>query len=300
MPDIAASIETILGSGYSGAANLDGNWLMLRSSTATEDDNLIKSTGNMANLIPHRTGEVPVRNRRSLTLNLNADLTYAAIQAAVANSFTWRTAGSNGKQSTVSVILANGEGYQSTQAYVESFTLQVPEGQLGQISFAVKCHVWSNLSGDVTPRLGGYFNPFFDSSHQPIPHWAAPVEHGGHPGIPTSWSLSVNNAYTYYQLCEGVTDLPPNPRVVVPGPMMVDLNLTTLAYPSARPTEWTTDVSCQIGGYNISGVTVPATTITFPLLVRDPSRQVTGFGDQNMPVKWQASWKSVGICPTVT
>lgn len=295
----AASIQTMLGLGYAGAANIDGFWMMLKGSSVSEDDNIIKSSGAIANSVPLATGEIPVRNRRSLSISVSSDLTYSSARCAAANSFNWRNSGFFARACNVSLYLANGEGYFSNQAFVDQISISVPEGQLGSVQFTIKSYVWTDLAGSVTPRLQAAFNPYASGLHQPIPHWAAPVNHPGQPGVPLNWTLNINNGYQFYQLVEGVFGYPPNPRVIVAGPLIVDLNLTTLAYPGQRASEVSSGVQCQMGGYTVSGVAVPGTLFTLPVVYRDPSRQAQGFGEQNVPIKWQAAWKVLGPCPGV-
>ena len=293
----AASLSTILGQGYSGAANLDGRWLMLTASSAQEDDNLIKSTGSISNQIPQATGEIPVRNRRSLNLSLSCNLTAESVALVRENTLDWRLAGLNGKPSSITAYLANGEGYSSDEAYVRSAALSAPEGGLCTCTFSVVAYRWSDLASlATTPRSQARFIPFGSALHQPIPHWMTSVDHPGHPGIPLSWSLSLDNGYSFYQVCEH-TPYPPTPRVVVPGPLIADLNLTTLAVPGSRPAETAMNVAVRIGGGTTAGVTVPLTTFNIPLMCRDPARSAQGFGDQNTPIRWQASWKALGAVP---
>jgi hypothetical protein len=293
----AASLSTILGLGYSGAANLDGRWLMLTASSAQEDDNLIKSAGSISNRIPSAAGEVPVRNRRALNLSLTCNLTAEAVSLAHENTFDWRLAGLNGKPSSLTVYLANGEGYAADEAYVQAATLSAPEGGLGTCTFSVIAYRWNDLSAATgTPRSQARFIPFGSALYQPIPHWMTSVDHPGHPGVPLSWSLSLNNGYSFYQLCE-TTPYPPTPRAVVPGQVVADLNLTTLAFPGSRPGETAVNVAVRIGGGTTAGVAVPLTVFNIPLMYRDPARSAQGFGDQNAPIKWQASWKALGAVP---
>ncbi len=293
----AASLSTILGLGFSGAANLDGRWLMLTASTAPEDDNLIKSTGSISNQIPTAAGEIPVRNRRSLNLSLSCNLTAESVALAHTTTLDWRLAGLNGKPSSLTVYLANGEGYTADEAYVQSAVLSAPEGGLCTCTFSVVAYRWNDLSAlNATPRSQARFIPFDSALHQPIPHWLTTVDHPGHPGVPLAWTLSLNNGYTFNQLCE-VTPYPPTPRVVVPGPLLAELNLTTLAFPAARPAETAANVTVRVGGSVTAGVAVPLTTFTIPVMYRDPARSAQGFGDPNAPIKWQASWKALGVVP---
>lgn len=297
MPPTASSIQTMLGLGYAGSINVDGYWLMLRGSSATEDDNIIRSAGNFSNQIPFSVGEIPVRNRRALTLGISTDLTLNSLAVALVNTLSWRNAALNGKASTVYVYLANGEGYYSPEAYVDSATISVQEGQMGQASFQIKSWLWQDLYGNPTPRAQAAFIPFAASAHQPIPHWATTVNHPSQPGVPLAWNLALHNQYQFYQLLE-ITPYPPTPRVVTPGLLTGDLSLTTLADPGARPQEGAINVSIQIGGGPISGTVVPLTTIVIPEVVRDPNRQGLGWGEQNSPIRWQASWKIIRQCPT--
>jgi hypothetical protein len=280
----SASIEDLLGLGYTGTALIDGKRLLLRGSSISQEPSWIRS-GGRSTVISNSTGGILIPNRNVLNLNLQADLTVNSLSCARIN-YLWRSLNLNGKVTTGTVYIGTGEGFLLNEAYVEQINIASPENSLTQVSFSIKSYDWTDLSGSPTPRENNVGNPR-DVANQPIPHWKTSVTHSAHPGIPVAWSINIAHGYQYYQFCEGYL-VPPVPKAVVPGPLQWDLNLTTLARPGERPELSATGVNIDIDG----------STITIPSVRLDPSKTSPGFGEQNSILRWQASWKALGNAPS--
>jgi hypothetical protein len=199
-----------------------------------------------------------------------------------------------------SLFLANSEGYYSPEAYIQACNVAAPENGFCSCSFSLIAFRWQdNFAGASTPRSQSPFTPYQNANLQPIPHWLTQVSHPGHAGTALSWSLHLQNQYQFIFLCEG-TPGPPTPRIANIGPLESEFTYTTLAYRNNRPSEIARGAQLKVGGGGVGGVTIPAAYLNFPELYRDPNRSPQGFGDLNSPIRWQATWHSLGTCPFVT
>lgn len=292
------SIQQILGLGYAGAAHIGPAWVLLMPSSAEEADNLTKSAGTTSTDIAFATGQIPVRQRRALNLTLNCLLTPSSAGLIHTTTFDWRNNQLTLSNGPVTVFLANQEGYYTPEAYVNSVSLSVQENAIATIAFNITAFLWSDYYAFTgVPRSQAAFIPYNNSDYQPIPHWLVQVSNTSQPGVVTDFNYTLNNNWQFGFLAEA-TPAPPTPRMITPGPLDIDLNLTTIAYGNTRPLDQAVDVQIQIGGGTVAGIGLAKLIINHPFMYRDPSRQITGFGSQNEVLKWQANWKCFRQAPS--
>lgn len=285
-------LDNILGLGYAGAAVVNGTPLLITGSSASEKDNLMQSQAAPSNMLSLATGRIPVRNRRTLEVNLTCVGTYAAMQQALYQTVQWRALGLTASPCSMIINLANGEGYTSTEAWVQSASISVQENALTQVSFNIITYIWTDSGAAMsTPGIQQVINPIA-LVNQPIPHWACIVNNAiYHPGVVTSFSLNMTNDYKFHSLCEATVG-PPHPRVVTPGRLNLSVQMTTLALRGARPSDRATGATFLMGAG-------PTTTLVIPLMTRD-DRSTQSFGEQNGAIRWQSTWKAFGNSPVAS
>lgn len=287
----------ILGLGYAGLAIFDGVPVPLLSSTPDVQENLLKSQGTISTAIPNAVGEVPIRDRSALNISLSMQLCRATAALAGQASVAWWLAGLNGRSHTLNVYGATGLGFTSPEAYVSSVGISVPDNSLGTVTFNITAYRWVRTPGGVLPRHQVGFTPYMNPAYQPIPHWDTTCQHTGMPGITQAFNVNFNNNYAFNQLCEAYGQVP-TPRMIYPSYLTVDLSLTTIATPGALYPAETGSCFIVLGGGKPGNTTSPPTSLTLPLLYRDPTHSIQGVGDQNGLIKWSAGWKGLGPSPS--
>jgi len=289
-------LDTVLGLGYSGYAIVAGKPILLNPSNPTENDNLIKSSGSYATDAALANGQLPTRDRRSLTVNLETYVTPDSASLIRTLTYAFRTNAGilPVPEVPLELVMANREGY-SGLGHVDSLTISAQENSLTTMSIAMTLWVWTDLFPPVvepgTPRVQKILPPFSDV-HKPIASHNALVFPGMivGPSVVTGWQLVLTNNWQYVQLLEG-TFVAPNPRLIYPGPLDSQVSLTWLARNDDRPLE-SGDFRMKIG------VPTPVIETRIPRMVRDPNRSPTGVGAQNEAVRWTASYYALGAVPT--
>jgi len=287
----------LLGLGYAGFAKVDTVFLMLTGGGAVEEDNLVKSPGAVSTEISRSVGQVPVRDRRSLAITLEAELTPSSAELVKEATLDWRRSGLLAKTHEVEISIANGEGYTTDEAYMETVAITSPQGGLCTVTFVMRAWKWTDTAGIEHPREQSAFLPFDKSEFQPIPNWDTTVEFNGQPGTPTDFSLNFNNNWYFAQLLEARKE-PPDPRVITAGPLDIIFNLVTLAERGQRSLESGTPKitfggSVKLGPKNA----IPETVFDIPLVYRDPDRTLQSLGTQNGVVQWAVGWSTLGLLP---
>jgi len=294
---MAFPFDDVLGLGFAGFAKIDDVFLMLNASSAIEEDNLMKSAGAVSTVISRAAGQTPVRDRRGLSLTLSSDLTPLTADLIARTMYDWRRSNLLGNTHEVEVSIAGGEGYTTTEGYVESVSMSSPQGALCSVSFTIRSWSWTDTTGVELQREASAFLPFNDPNFQPIPNWDTEVEFDAQPGECLEFQLDLDNNWFFGELLEG-TRLPPTPRFISAGPLILNFTYTTLAKKGERPAE-SGSPKITLGGSPSLGANpaVPEKVIEIPLVYRDPSRQLMSFGEQNGVVRWQASWQALGVIP---
>jgi len=160
----------LLGLGFAGAAVIDGLPILLLPSSATEDDNHIKSQGTITNVISQAAGEISAPDTRSLSKSITAVLTPTSALLAKIACLNWRNVNALGNRHIVALNAASGEGYITSEAYAESVSINVAENSLGTVTFTFKSWNWINTLGGVTPVFQRLIDPL-PPNLQPIPNW---------------------------------------------------------------------------------------------------------------------------------
>lgn len=289
------SQDTILGRGIYGYASIGGQVLALLASNVDAAENLHRSPSCLSNSVASSTGEVPHRNRQQLSAGLVCELNEASINLLHQTTFDWRNNNQITSYFPSVIIPANGEGYDCPETYIESVTLNVTEGSIGTISFQLNAWRWSILPGTSTPRSQKAATFYNNSLYQPIPQWDTQLINSGMTGTALSFTLKFNNQWQFKHLMESTT-LPPTPRVVFAGKLLVDLQMEVLAGINSPPAE-SGEVSVYLAGGNPGMITTTQTRIKIPLMYRHPQRSYQGLGDPNGLIKWSSSWYALGAAP---
>lgn len=291
---MSSMLDIALGMGYSGYAKLGGTPLLLNSSSAVEEDHLIKSEIPVSTESSLSAGNAASRNRRKLSVNLSCALTQEALSLACRAVFKWRTdpVGTLPSLYGLEAIVANHTGYRSEMAFIEQVQITSQENQLSTISFTVTCWVWRDLNTSTPQPMNEWgFDP---TSFEVIPHYLACLSLDGLGGTVTGWSCSANNNWQYRILCERYKDFPPNPTAAIVGPLDLTLQAEVLAALGARPPE----ISQGFAQFAIPSGLRPPVIVNFGHVLRDPSRELGGFGSPDAPVKWKTNWFLQGAVPT--
>lgn len=291
---MASMLDIALGMGYSGYAKLDTVYLLLNGSSAVEEDHVIKSDIPVSTEPSLSAGHVASRNRRKLSLTLNCALTQEAVSLACRALFKWRTdpVGTLPTIYSVDAIVGNHTGYRSELAFVEQVQITVQENQLASIAFTLSCWVWSDL--DTTTPQPGDDRGFDPRMFRVIPHYLACLSLQGLGGTVVGWSCTGNQNWQYRIMCERYKTFPPNPTVAIVGPLDLAFQVETLAAVGARPPE-VSQGFCQFSTSQIGSIPV---IVNLDRVIRDPSREMSGFGDANAPIKWRTNWFLQGKVPT--
>lgn len=293
---MACNLIDVLGLGYSGYVKVDDTYLLLLPSSADEQDNNLKSSGSVSTLVSESAGTTPASDRRSLKVSLSVVMTPAAAAVIAESTFQFRRSESLRNPQSLLVVIANGEGYQTAEAYCDSCSISSQDGQLCSAQLEFTAWIWEDLEGHELERVQSAFLPFNEPEHQPIPHWAACVEMGAQPGNCMGFDLNLNNNYYYGQLLEAAAG-PPNPRLISAGPLDLTFTYRTLAVRGSRPAE--------AGSFNITFGCQPAGPVdaapvyryNVPFVYRDPNRTLNSYGQADGVVAWQALWYALGAMP---
>jgi hypothetical protein len=241
-------------------------------------------------------GELISRDRRGLTLQVTAQLTPASARLLGTCSFDWWSNSINGRSHSITLAYGTDEYFKCDEAYVQSIAVQVPEGNLGTISFTIQGWVFQRVNGTSIPKDHKGFDPY-KPEHQPIPHWACSMS-SPVPGTPLSYNVNVNNNFQFWQLCEA-TVRPPTPRMVFPGPLTCDVGITTIAPTGSIPPE-SGGIDFTLGNSTRVGLwTAAETKYHIPFAVRDPNYAYQSIADPNGLIKLQSSYKALGLSPTL-
>ena len=284
----------ILGLGFAGFAVLDGVPLLMLPSNATAQDNLLRSSGAVSNIIARAIGETIARDRRSLNINITTPLTSATAALMGTTTFQWWSAGLNGRSHTLRISPSTGDSFLTNEAFVQSVNLTVGENQLSTLSFSITAYRFEKIAGGSIPRQQTIINPS-TPYNQPLPYWACLISSPAI-GTPLGFTMALNNNYQFNQLLES-TVRPPTPRMVSPGPFSCEINVTTLAPPGADPLErGSIDIQLGTGG-TVAQFTPPVTRIRIPYVYREPQFTYQGMGGPNDPIKLQVGYKALGDSP---
>lgn len=293
------SVFDFLGLGFSGHVKIAGKPLPLDPSQNSALDNLIKSSSNVSSSMASAEGDIPVRDRRSLTLGITVPMCAAALRCFDLVMFSWRRDGDFRAAFSVEAIIASGEGFRSATAYFTGGSLNVPNEGLCSVTFEVTAWEWENVTGTDGPdRISQEVPVLTSDEYQPIPHWATTLNHSGQPGICQSIDFSGDQRYTFGQLLE-ITPRPPTPRVITGGPLTLGLTYVTIAKAGQRPAE-SGSVEMEIGGVTVAGNSIPAFVFSVPFMYRDPQYNFTGWGSQNELIRLSAGWSILGQTPTLS
>ena len=293
------SVFDALGLGFSGYVEIDGKPLPLDPSQNAALDNLIKSQSNVSSVMSQAEGDIPVRDRRSLTLGITVPMCAAALRCYDRVMFEWRRNGDYKAAFSVKAIIASGEGFESSEAYFTGGSLNVPQEGLCSVTFEVTAWRWENLTGTNGPdRVDRKVPVLNNADYQPIPFWAASMTHSGQPGICQSIDFAGDQRYFFGQLLE-VTARPPTPRVVTGGPLSLNLTYVTIAEAGGRPAE-SGSATMKIGGVVIAGNGIPEFTFSVPFMYRDPQYSFTGWGSAEELIRLSVGWALLGETPTLS
>jgi hypothetical protein len=284
--------ETLLsGLGYSGYAVINGIPIPLLPGNATENENIIKSSGSYHSNPAMAMGQLPVKNRKSLPLNFSTFICPRTMPLVKALTYGWRTLALMDMVDEVSFGLypAAGEGY-SGSGYVDELTIAGSPESLVSLNLGVTSWVWSETpSSQPLQKFGRALAPM-DAGYKPVAGWATipyfPVISGN--AVPMNWSLTIRNNWSYQAFLAGYTQ-PPNPALITAGDLDVTFNITWLAARNSRPAD-TGSLQLQIGVPQIDRIFIDN-------LIRDPQRAFTGIAGQNEPIKWEASYYAQGSIP---
>jgi len=266
---------------------------MLTGSSVNENENLIKSTSAVSTSVSKATGEIPVMDRRSLQCQLNADLTPAVTAMLDTWMFAWRRANLYLKAHEVTVVLASGEGYTTSKAYIDAINVVSPDDGGCSVGFDITAWDWTDLTGTELARVNSAFNPFNDINQTIIPHWDTCANTGGI-GNTLSFGFGVSHNYGYHQLCQAVGSAP-EPALILAGPLAVTFAAVTPAKRGIRPPNRIDGAQIKLGG--VVDTARPQRVLTIPTLYRDPGRNPTGVGEQNTLIRWNAGWAALQDVP---
>jgi hypothetical protein len=293
---MACTLLDLLGLGYSGYAVVDGIYLPLLASSVVEQENLIKSNSPVSSFDRLSAGQIPVLDRRQLKVSLKTVLTQATVNLIARSTFEFRGDETLAYPQSMTVVIANGEGYTTVEGYCESCTINSQTNSLCMASLEYVVWVWDDLYGNAPQRSQAAYLPFGDPYYQPLPHWAVCVSHSGQSGSCLGFDLSLKNNYHFGQLLE-VNSQAPNPRVVSPGPLDVTFSYKTLAQANMRP-DTTGTAQIRFGCKKSGPVdSQPKFSYNFPLFYRDPSRSLSGLGEADGVVGWEVVWSLIGDMP---
>jgi hypothetical protein len=284
--------ENILnGIGYSGYAILADVPIPLLPGNATEQENIIKSTGSYHFDPAFAVGQIPVKNRRSLPLSFSTFICPRTMPLVKFLSYGWRVLGSMDMvgETPFSLFPAAGEGYTGT-GYVEEIIITGAPDSFVTLTINMTSWVWSEIpSPRPVQKFGRALSPL-DNAYKPIAGWATIPNFSviSSNAIPTNWSLNIKNNWTYQSFLEGYS-MPPNPALINAGDLDVIFSLGWVAARNSRPLD-TGSLQLQIGVPQIDKIYIDN-------LIRDPQRSFTGIGSSNEPVKWEAQYYAQGSLP---
>jgi hypothetical protein len=286
------SLATFLGMGFSGYAVLNRRTIPLLSTSIPENDNLIKSEGSFSSDPERSVGQIPSQNRRSLTFTIPTSVCPKTVPLIKDLTYGWRNSVDIDRVSEVpfKMVVASGEGYEGV-AYVDDLSLTCQPQNLMQMDITLTSWIWTDISFPVPIVRDSHALLPLSDEYKPIAGWQTipTMTAIGINSTPLNWSLKLNNNWQYQSFLGGYLSAP-NPELIMPGPLEVDLNMTWLANRQDRPQRVGT-ATLQIG--------VPAqTTITIPRLIRQPARQADGTGDSGNYLKWTANFSALGASPS--
>jgi hypothetical protein len=280
-----------LGLGYSGYAIINTIPVPLLPGSATENENIIKSAGSYHYDPAVAVGQLPAKNRMSLPLSFATFICPRTMPLVKALTYGWRSLGSMDTVGEVpfTLIPGGGQGYQGT-GYVDELSLSGDPGNLVGLNINMTCWVWNNVPSLAPLQKGGRILAPLDPAYKPVAGWQTIPYFSviASNAIPTRWSLSLKNNWSYVAFLAGYTQ-PPNPALIVAGDLDVIFEISWLAPRNAQPLN-TGSLALQIGSPQIDRIFIDR-------LVRDPHRQFSGIGSANDPVQWEASYYCQGGLP---
>jgi hypothetical protein len=288
------SLESIIGAGYSGYGIVSGIPLLMLSTNGPENENLLRSTGAYHSDPAKSTGQLPAKQRRSLSLNIQTLVTPRIWKLVKRLTYGWRNLNAMDSLSEVpfEYVAGAGEGYRGT-CYVDNLSLNTDATSFLVMSLQLTSWVWTDLSTSTAPDKIGkrLLNPQ-DPLYKPISGWQTIPYNSclSAESIVQGWSLEFNNNWTYQTFSGGYLE-PPNPALITAGNLDTVLVMTWMARRQDRPGESGT-VRIQIGvAPNIID------TLYIDQVIREPSRQLNNSGDPDTVIQWQASFFVKGKIP---
>jgi hypothetical protein len=298
--------EVYSGLGYSGYALVQGIPIPLLPGNATENENIIKSSGAYHYDPFWAVGEVPVKNRRSLSLTFSTFICKRTMPIVKLLSYDWRSSPDkmdNVSETQFSLYPAVGEGYDGF-GYVDEITMSGAPDALVSLNITMTTWVWKEVQAPQSWRLpygAGVIAPFTDV-YKPIAGWQTIPSFSviSDQAIPMSWTLTLRNNWQYQSFLAGYTQ-PPNPALITAGDLDVIFTMSWLAVRNSRPLE-SGNLRLQIGGTPIgmSPSIAPLDVIYIDKLIRDPQRSFAGTAEPNGPIRWEASYYVQGSLPKST
>jgi hypothetical protein len=283
-------LDEVLGVGYTGYAKIGGKYVLMTPSDISEEENLQKSDAPHSTEESTHIGSIPTLDRRALKGSLSFVATPSSVPLIKDLTYGYRNAGiSTAPPIPLEIYAANREGYRTDSAYIESVRLDSQPNTLVNITVDFTAWVWEDIfATDSTPRYQKIIDPWA-AEHKPIAAWESCANIDATASKEVSWNLTLGNNWVYQQMLEGYTQ-PPNPRLIYPGHFEVVFSIKWLAKKNDRPKD-ITDGTIHIGSN-------PEFTITLPKMVRDPSRKMSGIGEKNSPIHWDAQYYGLGGIPS--
>jgi hypothetical protein len=298
------SLASIIGLGYSGYGKLNNIPLLLLPSGSPEEENLIKSEGSYHYNPSLNVGQLPARQKRSLSISFNTIVSPKTLTLLKPLTYGWRNLHDmdNVPEVPFTYVVGTEEGFEGT-GYVDSVTLTAAPDSFVTMTVDLKTWLWKELGSDnpltkigtpvFGPISGPLSGPLLDPAYKPVAGWNGAVIT---PVISTNaivqrYSLKLNNNWNYQTLLEARSS-PPNPSLITAGNLDVSLEIVWSAFKKDRPLNSGSFQIC-IGGATPDKA---LDTIYIDNMVREP-RSFEGGGSPNQMVNWQANYFAQGAIP---
>jgi len=239
--------------------------------------------------VPYSVGKKKVAERAALEGSIEFELT--AVTWGMLNSLTSNLRNvAAAEQFVHGLYLPRGDrGYEITKGYVQSVNLSADVDGLVKGSFAIVSYNYAETTETFDDEYGtsvAYESGFNDV----IPWWKCYVESADISNQAddivrvTSWSLTINNNFTFVWGCGA--DAGAQEPLPVPGPLDVQLSLTLDSTCVNTPPEDVSVLDIHIDGYTIGVDNLEVDTVNFPM------------ADPNSPTTRDLNMVQVGDIPT--
>lgn len=292
-------LEDLLGMGYSGYARVGDYYFRLTGGRSDENDNLIRPDSSFASDSFSANGQVPTINRKILQIDLNFEFTPSLANFVYDAFIGWRTVYNQAAPAfSMEIVVARGQGYRSSEVYVESLSLSNQTDSLTTGQIKLTTFVWDYLDGD--PEWKKFNFPAYDPfaiNNRPLPYWSNCATVENFDAVCNSWNLDLQNNWQFRSLLEGQLNpqQPPNPRLIYPGPLDSTLNVSMLAKIGRRPPEAST-ATVQLRLPRPEGLQ-SVMKLVYPQMIRYPNQAYSGLGQSNSPIRWETAYYSLGQVP---